>query len=478
MNWATAEPDDTPRRGSRRLLLGGIGLATLGALAAFLLWLSWQNEVGRKLRAIRERGEPVTLAELDDYYAAPPGDEDATALWLRGGAALAAVQGTALNQDLPYFGAKDAPLPGQPWENLNRAEQFLAANAESIRLLHDAAKLGGRGRFPGSLDAWGSGANAIHARLPQLRACGRVLMLEADVRAHEGDSRAAAEAVRTGVLLSQALENEPLLVSQLVRCALFGMAADRLKTLVPRVDFDDDSLVQLQKTLESVGFGDGFKRAMIGERVGGIALFENPAGVSLPGFPRLQIALFRPLRAVDEALYLDILAEYIAAGGEPWPQQLAAADAVGLRARARVTPKHLITSLVTPAFGSAVGAFARSETIRRLLIVAVSAERYRRRAGDPPGNLASLVPECLAEIPMDPTSGEPFRYALSGSGYVIYSPASRFVIATDAQADAETGANPLLLFRWPPVVEKPEARDAAEIADAPDDPEDAKGAAP
>ena len=46
------------------------------------------------------------------------------------------------------------------------------------------------------------------------------------------------------------------------------------------------------------------------------------------------------------------------------------------------------------------------------------------------------MPDYLAEVPLDPTSGQPFRYKTSESGYVIYSPTQRFALSTNEHPDA------------------------------------------
>jgi hypothetical protein len=212
MNWATAEPDDTPRRWRRRMLFAGITLAGLSLAVGSMFWL---------IQAIRARGEPVTFAELDAYYPAPPADKNAADLWLRADAALLAAEGSGSARALPYFGmSRDPPLPRQFWAELEQSRQFLAANAEAMRLLHEAPELGGQARFPGSLNTRTAATSGWLTRARQMRAGGRALMLETDVSAHEGAGRGAVESIRAGTFLAQSLASEAVMRSQLVRVAL------------------------------------------------------------------------------------------------------------------------------------------------------------------------------------------------------------------------------------------------------------------
>jgi hypothetical protein len=52
---------------------------------------------------------------------------------------------------------------------------------------------------------------------------------------------------------------------------------------------------------------------------------------------------------------------------------------------------------------------------------ALAAERYRRRQGDWPPSLATLVPRYLGDVPLDPFDGKPMRYRRTDTGALIYS---------------------------------------------------------
>ena len=174
---------------------------------------------------------------------------------------------------------------------------------------------------------------------------------------------------------------------------------------------------------------------MIGERVGTIAAFDDPVSMGLNSW---SVTLSRPVRGTDDALYLDLAAEYIAAAEQPWPELLSAGDAVGARAKTRMNPMYVMTGMIYPLFSHAAHAFTRTEINRRLMIVAIALERYRRHKQRPADDLAALVPEYLAKLPDDPTSGQPFRYKASEAGYVVFSPTERFFMASNEHPDAET----------------------------------------
>jgi hypothetical protein len=203
---------------------------------------------------------------------------------------------------------------------------------------------------------------------------------------------------------------------------------------------------------------------MIGERVGAIAAFDDPVSMGLNSW---SMTLSRPVRGADEALYLDIAAEYIAAAEQPWPELLSAGNAVGARAKTRMNRMYVMTGMIYPSFLHAARAFSLAEIIGRLMVVAIALERCGRHKQRPADDLAALVLEYLAELADDPTSRQPFRYKASEAGYVVYSPTERFFMASNEHPDAETGTHPQFIVRWPPLPEKPAEKEAATEDEAP-----------
>ena len=65
---------------------------------------------------------------------------------------------------------------------------------------------------------------------------------------------------------------------------------------------------------------------------------------------------------------------------------------------------------------------APAEARRRVLVVAIALERYRRKHGKYPTVLTSLVPEFLESVSADFMDGQPLRYHLTDDGhFVLYS---------------------------------------------------------
>ena len=203
MNWATAEPDDTPRRWRRRMLFAGITLAGLSLAAGSVFWLTWQSQLNRQIQAIRDaaslsRSQSWTLTirrrrqiRMQRIYGCA---------WRR----AACGRRNRLGMGIAILRNESRSATARTiLGELERSRQFLAANAEAMRQLHEAVVLGGQARFPGSLNTRTAATSGWLTRCEQMRACGRALMLETDVC----DMRTPAAALRNRAAPVRSLPN-------------------------------------------------------------------------------------------------------------------------------------------------------------------------------------------------------------------------------------------------------------------------------
>jgi hypothetical protein len=64
--------------------------------------------------------------------------------------------------------------------------------------------------------------------------------------------------------------------------------------------------------------------------------------------------------------------------------------------------------------------FWRNQARLRCALVALAGERYRIARGHWPKSLSDLVPQFLANVPLDPYDAKPLRYRRLEDGVVIY----------------------------------------------------------
>jgi hypothetical protein len=276
--------DDKQRSGKRRISLpmtvamAGV-VVLVGTGAAFVYWWTQSDrDVRVELTRLKAAGDPITPEELEAFYRLPEGAVDTTALYLK---AIEPLDGPAFKADagdIPLIGQGDAtqrpiPLPGQEWSRLSEAETLLRKYFDSVSALYEAAAQGAVARYP--IDS-SAGLAASLSHLQKLRTGARLLVLDAHVKSHHGDTIGAADAICATFRLGESLRHEPVLVSQLIRIAIFLTAQSTVEQLLPAVVFSDQDLRRIQTELRKPDFNDGLWRAMIGERVLGTLTFRDP----------------------------------------------------------------------------------------------------------------------------------------------------------------------------------------------------------
>jgi hypothetical protein len=433
-----------------RLILGVSGvLAGLVILVLVISSTRAANQAETELERIRAAGHPATAAELAERRRLPPGAEDITEQWLVPSRVLSSQAFETDGQDLPIVGnsQKEIPPPGRPWPDLEAAEKLLAKYREPMEQLHEAAGLEGAARYTTDFSA---GINIPLPGVQSIRAGARMLQLEAYVRAHRGDSAGAAESIHTGFKLARSLEREPILVSQLVYIACDGVAIEPVRTLLPHVEFSEEDLIRLQEDLRSAQYGEGMHEALVGERVFGIMMFNDPGSMGGPpgGWSG---KLWRLTQRKGFTFYLEHMDRLIEAVNQPWPFALGVAEQAEVELNETIEGgsglgkmRYMFVALAAPALSAAVSAGARAEAWSEAADTAIAIERYRRGHDRLPERLEALVPGFLPRVPSDPFDGKPLRYVVEGEDYLIYSVGPNRI---DDGGQGDASGEPDLVFR-------------------------------
>jgi hypothetical protein len=424
----TAEATATARR--RRIGPGVIVLIAvavpllLAALFVVSFKVSGRRGLNAELERIRAAGEPVSAGELEVCYQAPPSDRDMTQLWLQALAPLDTPQFNSEARSLPIVGEGPEPIlwPGEPWPELVEAEKLLAQYGRSLELMHQAARQGGQARYP---TKFADGMSMLLTHVQQLRGGARLLALESAVEAHRARPAAAIDSILAIFAAARSLEQEPVLISQLVRMALDGMARDRAAWLLSAIQLDDAQLARLEVELAARNYyGRPVYQALLGERVMGIDAFANPARLGDEGKALALLGAVNGDR--DRTLYLQLMGELIAAAKTPAEQGRQTAANVEARLKQVAGSggsrfSHPLTLLLMPAVSAVFEARSRNEAARVALRVAVAVERFRRTHDRLPEKLDELTPTYFGAVPFDPYDIKPLRYRIDGEEYVVYS---------------------------------------------------------
>lgn len=431
MSNSTVDPDCSQAwrvRPSVVLLAIAAGVVLLIALIVTGVWVASHRRLAAELAKVRTAGEPLAAEDMEAFYLAPPAEQDTTQLWLSALAPLDTPNFKADAVGLPFVSEGASPIPPveQPWAQLSAAEQFLAKYQASLDGMHQAARLGGRARFP---TKFADGLAMLLPHVQRLRFASQLLELESAVNMHRERQEAAVESVLAMFAAARSLEQEPLLISQLVRMALDGKARDRLAWLLSVASLDDEQLARFDQELAASDYQTQLRRALLGERSFGIQLFADPAKLgpeanSVGIIPKFTLGL---TRASDETLYLQIMAQAIAAAGNTGPartQAIADTDAMvnQLASQTGAKLRFPITLLMLPAMTSVAHSVSRNEAHRDATRLALAIERFRSQRGSLPTTLDDLVPGYFDSLPLDPFSGKSLLYRNTDANeYVVYS---------------------------------------------------------
>jgi hypothetical protein len=408
--------------GKRSGCLGSCGLI-IGLFVVFLIIAAtgifmWRRSVVRQadamVTAIRDRGEPSSGKELTEYYQVDEGKKDCTELWLAGIAKFDSDEFTKQAKDLPFVGTADAPKFGDSWTDVEKAEALLAKYDVEMKKMHEAARLGGAARYPINF------AEGLAARVPylqNLRVGARMLRLEAYVHAQRGRPSEVVNSIDTISKAGESLTNEPTMLAQLVRTAISNVSTDVIRSGLPHIKFSDDDLLRLKEIVKSANFDGQIRSGLVGERVMGLELVNNP---DQAGIERKKI----PFIPEDLILYLQTMEDLIDAGELPVTEAITESTRIDDAAKDKIkNAKYLyfLTAMLLPSTDGFVRASNSGTIDRSQTEVMISIEQYRRMHGELPTKLAQLVPEFLPTVPVDPFDGKPFRYLVDDLEIKVYS---------------------------------------------------------
>jgi hypothetical protein len=368
-----------------------------------------------ELAAIRQRGEPVSLAELDRWYPPVPAGENAAEIYLE------AFQ--LLRQPKPDEQAK-LPAAGAVDAMRDLLGRQLAENAAALARFHQAAARQ-QCRYPVDF------SQGHASRLPHLTKIStgvRLLAMEATFAAEHGDRNKAATGLRAALALAQSVADEPTEISQLTRAAGNRNALLSLPLVLTQVELTDEQLGRLSTALARADDSDALVRGAIGERCFAIDLYRHPElrlAALLDRFYspalRRRIAVRRAMGVLDIWLlhYLDQSARYLELCRQPVADRIRNARSVAVPypfSGFAISLTMRLAGDMTP-----VELNARHLADVGLGLAGLAVERYRLARGQLPATLAELVPALLSAVPVDPFDGKPVRYWRSAKGYVLYS---------------------------------------------------------
>jgi len=413
---------EKPRRRLPGCVLIGLVIVLVLSVGFVGFRMIMAGRVRAALQAIRDARYPATLEELDAWYEWPEG-ENAADLYEEAFAGYVAPPEES--EYLSPMGlTAELPPPGEPLPEEMKAaiSEHLAANKETLTLLHEAATIEGC-RYPTDLTQE-LDTQVLH--LHPMQTCAALLTLEALLVADQGQPELAAQSVGSALALARSVAGEPTLLSCLVRIALDGLAIDSLEWVLSKAPLTDAELAVLARAVERAENPEALTRALVGETCYGSSMFQLlPSSSGGPGEP--SPVVFWLLQAsglwdMEHAAYLRMMGEGVAASKKPFPERFAAFQPKDTGEREDEVPGwYQITAWLAPVVDRVAETDAHDTGLIRAARAGLAVERYRLATGELPPRLDDLVPEYLEAVPTDPVDGKQLRYKELDRGYVVYS---------------------------------------------------------
>jgi hypothetical protein len=308
------------------------------------------------------------------------------------------------------------------------------SNQDALRLFAEGANHE-QSRYPVDL---ANGYDAVLPHLSKLRNALPVVELSAILHAENRDGKQAGNDLLLALALARSLEAEPLHSSQSVRWENVSVAVAALEQTVNRISLPRESLAELTKAFQKMeaydARGDGFNRALAGERAIAPSTMETPPkllqtflspGVNIPAGERSQIVarLQKAGNLKEEQQYYEqSFQQLMSAREKAFPDRLQTADVIHERVAAAADRKLFIIGQLLGNLEKLVSREASSLARERLGLSAVALEQFRAAHNNRyPDALPGLTPEYLPATPVDPFDGQSLRYRKKGGGYLLYS---------------------------------------------------------
>jgi hypothetical protein len=372
---------------------------------------------------------PTNGKELNAYYPAVPDNENA---------ALVMTQAFALMRNYPDSRSNEIDqiqsFPARWQHPTNEQIQLLTGyvemNSNALAKMAEALKLP-KSRYPVDFSP---GFETLLPHLDKIREMALLSEYRAKLAIDSGQPANADTSVEDVFGMARTLDEEPELISQLVRFALVRIAIVTLEDRLNAGELSDAELANLANVFAQQKEAHFIARGLVGERAGVVPFFRTSYAKmkQLSNFEAPQAESPAPQRPSlflkttgflerDLFFYLGAMETNIFFANLPPPQNLAITNVSEKMAEDARKHYCIISALLLPAISSSLTREADGFARIRLATTAIAVEHYRLLQGQLPDNLSELTSQFLPNVPIDPFDGAPLRYYRLAKGYVIYS---------------------------------------------------------
>jgi hypothetical protein len=254
-------------------------------------------------------------------------------------------------------------------------------------------------------------ASSILPRMARFRVLSRWVGSAAVLAARDEDIDEAFNLISAQLHIASSLRHEPMLITQLVRVAIGGLAFDAMQKVLDENYPPDEHVPMVVAELDKLRSREPFARALEAEQCSILAHDRQLMAASY---------VARPFRLLDQSAYLEYMPQLIDLAVLPSCESRDALekleDELSGLSKLKVSAR-----LVIPAASRALETQDRLVAQCDLAEMAMYLKQYKRRTGSYPEKLDAIVPECIQELPVDPFTGTPYIYRKEAEGFVMYS---------------------------------------------------------
>jgi len=435
-----------------RFRIGCVGVC-IGLFFLFMLtWVGakvwWEHVLDSKVQAYRDAGEPMTLAEVVARVEPIPDEENAALVLIPHLADIHACVETPTGRVVNW--RSEAALGSRPSAEMLKLMRALMDDGRGVMaVLHDAARHE-RGRWPANTDP-ASYQDADIAELRNLRSAVRLLNIESELRAAEGDWRGAAQSVRAQRRLGASLDEDPRTLRVLVGIAATGAATAATERVLALGELPASDLTMLSREFASEAQQVSMQQAIRTERAGILwtvtegrhVVYSRLDAWTWNWMSQKGLDMLPGYIEGDAISGLEHMTEWVKLFDLPPREMLSRADAQsGLYDLTFNKPRSYLSGnlsgRLTPALGRMTKAFVGCKQRVHVARTMLTVERFRMENHRWPEKLADLVPTYIKAVPEDwfAPQGTPISYThtpegvrlasrYTGGSYLLGEPAAR-----------------------------------------------------
>jgi|ERR1017187_5526847 hypothetical protein len=403
-------------------------------LAAWRMFLA--HGIEKELAEIRAAGLPTNGEELNRWYPAVLDTQNAALVLTQAFALLKTINTYSDKRATEVWKLKDRfPVRADQLttEQVALIRWHVETNLPALKKAREALKLPAS-RYPVDFN------RLLSTELPHLAHLVNLAYLnqcEASLATLAGRNDQATTDIADILTLGRTLDNEPILISQLVRLNMFKMAVATLELRANAGVFNSNEIAILREAFTRMPATNTLTRALIGERAMTIPYFrmtraeaakinslkegddsrkDSPAPYN--GAAILKLIGYYEL---DYGSYLIAMNKAIALLSNSPPDNLRASRYLGRVGEASAERQRTLSSVFLSAYAGVPRRENEGIADQRLALTALAIEGFRNEIGRLPESLEKLKPKNFEKVPEDPFSGRELEYHRINAGYVIYS---------------------------------------------------------